>query len=474
MRQGLCAILAALALTGCASVREADVRLPGDFLAPQRQALPAADLDRWWPAFEDPELTALMDRALVEAPDARTAAARLAEARASRTSSLLGFLPQGGINGQASRTDTEQLDGTVVSIPGFSTSGVSESYTANFNVSWELDLFGRFFAARRAGNADVAGVRFQAEATRASLAAAVADSWFASKGLAIQLEDARETARIQRALADIVGTRAERGLAPTSEADRIAGDLAQAEAQVAALEAELQAARRSLLVLVGRGAEDLSVVPAEPELPAAPGVPETLPSELLARRPDVREAQARITSAAGRLDLTSLQLLPTLTLTPGIGWARNEQPGFFSETRSETLGGRVSIPVLEIPRILTDIRAQSARAEQAVIAYEKTVQTAFGEAENALVQLAADRRRVELLAAGEARAARAYEASRVGYARGLIDLENALAAERAWRGARSQLTAARVQMLRRTVQAYQALGGGWNSDLNDRTESARS
>jgi len=91
------------------------------------------------------------------------------------------------------------------------------------------------------------------------------------------------------------------------------------------------------------------------------------------------------------------------------------------------------------------------------------VQTAFGEAENALVRLEADRRRVALLTEGEARAARAYEAARIRYRRGLGDLQTALSAEQAWRATRAQLTTAQVQAVRRAVQAYQAVGGGWDA-----------
>ena len=89
------------------------------------------------------------------------------------------------------------------------------------------------------------------------------------------------------------------------------------------------------------------------------------------------------------------------------------------------------------------------------------MQTAYGEAENALVRLDADRRRVALLAEGAARAERAYEAARIRYQRGLGDLQTALSAEQAWRASRAQLTAAQVQAVRRAVQAYQAVGGGW-------------
>jgi len=466
------AVVAVLALAACASPRTPDLSLPGAFEAQPGVAQTVA-LDQWWTAFEEPELSGLVEQALAANTDVRTAAARLQEVRAQRNSAILSLFPQGDATGSGRRTETEQLSGTQVSIPGFSTSGTSEAYSANFNVSWELDLFGRTFAAARAANADVAAQRFAYEGVRAAIAAQVADSWFQARGLAIQLADARETARIQRELYDLAVKRAQAGLSASSEPDRIAGDLAQADAQVAALEAELQAQRRALLIQTGRAAEPTANIDAQPRVGTLPPVPATIPSELLGRRPDIREAQARVRSAAGRQDIAERAFLPTFNLTPGIGWSRQEQPGFESESWNWSIGGTVTQPILSIPRLLADLKAENARTEQAVINYERTVQTAFGEAEGALVRLDADRRRVALLRDGEVRAARAYEAARLGYSRGLTDLQTALSAEQAWRATRTQLTSAQVQALRRTVQAYRALGGGWNPDRPSPLAKAR-
>lgn len=466
--------LSAVALADCApSRRDVDVRLPQAFEAPQAPGAPAVSLDRWWLAFDDPQLTSLVESALARNPDAKSAAARLAEANAARASALLGFLPQGALTGSARKTHTEQLSGTVVNIPGFSTSGDSEAYAANFNVSWEIDLFGRIFAAARAANGDVSAARFGYEEVRAALAAQTADAYFQARGLAIQLADARETARIERSLYDILTKRAQHGLSATADADRVAGDLAQAEASVAALEAELQAQRRTLLILAGRTVEPTASVTITPAVGRAPPVPVTVPGELLMRRPDVRQAQATLAGQLGRVDVARLAFLPTLTFTPGLGWAKQVQPGFSSETSSWSIGGNISQPILNIPSLLAQLKGQKARADQAAYAYEKAVQTAFNESEGALVRLDADKKRVAILTDGEARARRAYEAARIGYDRGFTDLQTLLSAEQAWRAVRAQLTAAQVQSLRRTIQAYQALGGGWSGAASTPSPQAR-
>jgi NodT family efflux transporter outer membrane factor (OMF) lipoprotein len=460
-----CLLLAAcLAVAACAAPRKPDLRLPTAYEAPAGVPAGAVQLDRWWLAFQDPELTGLIDQALVANPDARSAAARLAEARANGVEALVHFLPQGDVTGSDRRTDTKQLAGTVFNFPGFSSSGVSKTEAANFNVSWEVDIFGRFFAARKAVNGDLAAARFDYEGARASLAANVADAYFQARGLAIQLADARETARIERELFDTATKRAQVGIGAGADADRVAGDLAQADAQAAGLEAQLQVQRRALLILAGRTIEPTANVAVDANVGQVPPVPAAVPSDLLKRRPDVREAEARVAGAAGRSEADILAFLPTLTFTPGLGWQKQSQPGFTTTVRTTTIGGAITQPLLSIPKLLAELKAQNARTEQAVIAYEKSVQTAFSESESALVQLDADKKRVALLADGEARAQRGYNANRIGYQRGLTDLQTALSAEQSWRATRSQLTAAQVQALRRTVQAYKALGGGWPAE----------
>ena len=465
---------ACLALSGCASSRDVDTRLPAAYEAPADASAQAdVDLAAWWTAFGDPKLTDLINQALANSTDARSAAAKLREARATRSGALTSFLPQGNIRGSGTKTHNEVIDGTSIEIPGFTNSGDSESYNANFDVSWEVDLFGRLWAARRAANAEMAAARLDYKAARASLAANVADTYFLARGLAIQLDDARATEHIQAELYRIVRIRAERGLGSTADADRVAGELAQAQSQVAGLEADLRAQQRNLLILVGRAIEPTANLPIEAEVGAVPEVPATLPGDLLARRPDVRRAEAMLISSLGRLDYAKLAFFPTVNFTPGIGIQKSVQPGFSATSQNWSIGGVVTVPVLDIPRLLTELHAQDARAEQAAIAYEKAVQTAFGEAENSLVQLAADRRRVTTLQAGEARSRRAYEASQRGYVAGFNDLQTTLNNEQAWRAVRTQKTVAEVQALRRAVQSYKALGGGWPLQTAPTNKEAR-
>jgi len=476
LRDTLWSAAALAGLTACAAagpVRSPDVAMPAAF----ERAAPAAaaPLDRWWQSFGDPQLTALIERALERGVDAREAAARLAEARATRRGALADYGLRGDLSASARAQGTEVLSGESAIVVGgagagglpggfggFDQEGVARSANVDFDVSWEADLFGRRAAARREADATLAAARFEYEASRASLAGNVADALFEARGLAVQLDEARETERIQRSLRDLTRTRADRGLAAPSDTARIEADLAQAVAEVERLAAELRASKRALLVLTGEAAAPTEGLALTGELRAPPPVPASVPGELLARRPDVREAEARLAAASGRLRLDELALFPRFTLLPGAGLSTSSGGFADATTAIWRVGAGLALPILDRPRLLSQLRAQEARAEQAVVGYERAVQTAFSEADQTLVRLAADRRRFDELSAGERQAERSFSAAGILYERGLTDLPALLDAERTYRGARSARTGAQVQALRRTVQAFRALGGGWS------------
>jgi multidrug efflux system outer membrane protein len=465
---------ATLGSSAAAATRVPPPRLPVAYEATSLgPSLSPATLDRWWLLFQDPVLNALEDEAFAAAPDALTAEARIVEARATRNSQIAQTLPTGQISAKASQEREHNLGGGQNAL--FPIGGVFESESVNLEPSWEIDLFGRLAEARKVAKADLAATRFNIEGSRASLAASVADDYFQATGLAIQIDDARETLRIETGLERIAQEKADFGLGAASDADRVAADVAQAQAQLEDLESQFHAARRALLVLIGQGGAPVESVPVKAEVADAPPPPQAVPSELLARRPDVREAEARFRAEAGTAKLRHLAIFPTFTFLPQLGLSRTVQPsvGFNAATNTLfpiqqtttlgfwTWGGGVTIPLLDIPRLLFDAKAEDARTREAAIVYEKTVQTAFSEAENALVNLAAGKRAAAVLSDGEVRAHRASEAAKTRYAMGLEDLTTALSAEEAWRTTHSALTSERVQALRRAVAAYKALGGGW-------------
>ncbi len=470
-----------LALGGCApsgKVSAPDVRLPAAY---ERTTPPAVDVaatpQTWWTLFADAQLDQLEGEALAKAPDARTALARLRQAYAIRSSALDAYNPQGGLAAQASdahnRTTYSGINLSGLSSGTGGTAGLAglsnlflpanetKTYQGSFNVSWELDLFGRRKAARRTANADILAARFEFEASRLSLEANVATSLFQARALAVQLDDARETARIAASLADVGRRKAERGLASSSDAARLAADADTARADAVRIEALFNAARRTLLVLIGRGAAPVESLAIEARLAPPPVLPSSAPSDLLRRRPDVREAEEKLRSAIGTLTLDRLALLPTLTLNPSTAGQRTEA-NYVSKTSIWTLAAGATEPVLDRPRLISAVRAQKARAEEAATLFEQSILNAYRDAENGLNQLDADRARLALLTDAEARSRFAFDANDRAYRDGLIDLTTLLDAERSWRASRSGLTALQAGALNDAVSTIKALGGGWS------------
>ena len=464
----LCAAPAAALLTACATgkVREADLRTPAAYEATQpSDAAPIAALDHWWTLYNDAQLTDLVEQALKNSPDARDGASKLEQALAVRQAALLSYNPQGNLSASISKPNYNSLNPARTAIQGFNPVqflGI-ETQSLGFPATWELDLFGRRAAAKRSAEADLRTARFTYDATRWSLAASVADSLFQARGQAIQLEQANETQRIEQQLYDVSKARVDHGLAPGSDTAQTLSNLQAAQAQVQALTAQLSAARRQLLLLVGRGVDPLASLPMPAEVGSPPPVPHAIPGELLTHRPDVREAQERVESAAGKLTLNKRALLPTFTLQPSAGLTQ-QGSGPNTQFSYWTLAAGATAPILDRPRLLALVRQQRAVAEQAAIAYEKSVQTAYSDAEQAFGYYDSDKNRVALLLQAEKNANFAYQAKQTGYARGLNDLQTALTAEASWRQARLTLAQAQVSVMQRSVQVFKAIGGGWTPE----------
>lgn len=447
------------AVAGCApSVRLSmpDLALPPAFeTRPSEKPAPATALDQWWLTFGDAQLTGLVSTALGQSTTARLAHARILEARALRAQARAETSPSGSVGGTTGLQGNERLWGAG------GAAGRSRFAQVNFTPSWEVDLFGRLAAVRERADLDLASSLFDLHATRMALAADVASALFDARSLAVQLADARVTLRIAYELAATARLGNERGLVPGADAARLNADVSNAEAEVTRLETALKTAKRSLLILAGTpnaATESLAIAPV---LDVPPDVPETAPGLLLTRRPDVRAAELALASAARSVTIDRLALFPGIDLRPEAGLsAASGAPG--GGTGLWSIAAGLTMPVLDRARLLAQLRVTQARGEQAVIRYEQAVQTAFGEAENSLARVAADRRRVEQLGRATEQAHYAFEAARTGYRAGLTDLTTLLQSEREWRATRSALTAAQASALIDTVDAFRALGGGWS------------
>lgn len=444
-------------MAGCAppvAIPPPQVSLPASFEARAQTGAPASNQlnEQWWNGFNDPQLNHLIGTALERSTTIRLAYARIAEARALRSQSRASTLPSGSLTGTATRQGNEGLWGT-----GTDTSPVN-SAQLSFTPSWEIDLFGRLDAIRDKADADAAASAFDFEGVRLSLAADVAASLFQARLLAAQLATAQETRDIATQLAAAARIGNDRGLTSGQDVARLETEAASASAEVERLDSELRVAKRSLLILTGTPTEPTASLAMEPALTRPPALPQSAPSTLLARRPDVRSAAASLQSAILTAQIDRLALFPRFTIQPGAGLTAVSGGG----TGLWSLAAGLAIPVLDRARLLAAMRVSEARGAQAAIQYEQAVQSAFGEAENTLARVSSGNRRVTELETAANNAEKAFAIARVSYQAGLIDLTTFLQVGRTWLQARNARDAGRAQLLSDTVAAIRALGGGWD------------
>lgn len=447
-------------MAGCApAVRISNpvTALPPRFEAPSAAPAHSLELDRWWLAFGDEQLTGLIGNALDRSTTARLAFTRLQQARAIRSLARAGTLPSGSVSASATEQGSERLWGSGTSSPG------RESYSVNFLPNWELDLFGRLSAIREQADVDRVAATYDFHAARLALAADVARGLFQARGLAVDLETAMQTREIAGRLVDAAHIGADRGLTTGQDLARLEADAASSAAEVMRLEGELQAAKRSLLILVGTPDAPTQSLDIAAALEPPPDLPEVTPGILLARRPDVLSAELALQSVILGARIDRLALFPRFDIQPGLGLAATGGPagggaGIWS------LAAGLTLPILDRARLLAQFRLSEARGEEAVVNYEKAVQTAFGETENALVRLQATKVRMVKLEEAEERARTAYNLATRGYRAGLTDLTTLLQTQRTWLQARAVRNQGRLAMLTGTVTAVRALGGGWAQD----------
>jgi multidrug efflux system outer membrane protein len=454
--------LPVLLLAGCATVGESWQRPSAANAQPDWSlALPAGEAPAdFWAAWNDPHMPDLIRAALGKNRDLRAAAARIAEARALAGVAAAADRPR--VDAQAAVTrDRQSEEGR------YSLAGVPNPVTqwqAGFDARWEIDLYGRLARAREAAAADLEAVRLAREALAVSLAAEVADTYFAlraaqarSATLERRIDAARDTVRLARG-------RVKAGLSPELDLRRAEDMLAQTEARLPPARAEAGLALRRLGVLCGGRAGDLVEALAAPAaLPGGwPEVPRLLPADLLDRRPDLRAAEARVEAATARIGVAQGGEKPRLSLAANLGTLAIGGGGLLqASSLFLNAGPALSLPLYNAGALAAETEAARARRETAVAEWEQAAAAAVAEVENAALGLAEARDRHAALDRALSAQAEALRLARLRYERGLTDFSVPLDAARQRFATETEAIDARAQQLRRQVALYKALGGGW-------------
>jgi NodT family efflux transporter outer membrane factor (OMF) lipoprotein len=458
---------AALALRGCGTVGP-DYTVPAsdvpaawigldDAVDPATVAATSADIGLWWRSLDDALLAALVDEAMQASPDLRSAQARLREARARRAVTRSDLWPSLAAAASGSRSESGDV--------------TREAYSAGFDASWELDVFGGVRRGVEAANADVDQAVANLADTRVSLAAEVALNYVELRALQIRLGIARDNLASQSETLQLTEWRAEAGLVSAQDVEQARTSREQTRAQIPSLETSSAETEHRLDLLLGEPPGTLHArLAAVGDLPAVPtGIAVGIPADALRRRPDVRAAERRLAAETARVGVAQAARYPSFRLSGSIGIEALSFGDLLDEAdSSSSLLGGITAPIFDAGRLRNQVLAQDAVREQALVAYEQAVLAALQEVEDALVALARNRESVEALTIATASARSAAELARQRYSTGLVDFQSVLDTGRSVLSAADSLASTRADGVLALIRLYKALGGGWSAPGDSR------
>lgn len=448
-----------IALSGCAigpDYERPPVELP-DKLAPAQSAAPMAE--RWWTLFGDPALDALIDEAITSNRDLAAAAQRIEQARAQFTVTRADQLPAFGIEGSRSRDRSSERG----SFPPPPESIESNTNRLVLRASWELDFWGKYRRATEAARADLAATEAGRDAIRASLVGEVARGYFNLRALDESRAVALRTLEGRRKGLELQRSRFDAGVAAELELRQVESDVAGAEALVPQIERNLAAQESALALLAGRSPRavfEARVARGPIVTPAAVEVPAGLPSDLLLRRPDLRQAEERLKAANARIGVARAAYFPSITLTGFYGGESQQLSDLFSgPARTWTLAAGLLQPVYGAGQIAAGVDLADARTREAALAYQQAIANAFRETRNAIVAQGTTREVLRAQRERERVLTRGLELSRLRHEGGTVSLFEYLETERQLLLVRLEAIAAERERRDAVVDLYLALGG---------------
>jgi outer membrane protein, multidrug efflux system len=450
-----------LALSACAlgpNYKRPEVAAPPIFRG-QEGAVEQASLADvpWWEVFDDPVLAGLVKESLANNYDLRQAITRIEQARAVGMQVRSGFFPQLGYEADVSR-GKNSVGGRVAPNAGKTV----DAYAGLLNASWEIDLWGRIRRSDEAARAEILASEEARRGVMLSLVSDVAQAYFELLELDLQLNIARRTAESFRDSLDIFRRRLEGGVASRLETDRAEASLASTEATVPNLERQIVIKENQINLLLGRNPATVQRGAPLTAQRMPPDVPAGLPSDLLERRPDVRQAEQTLVAANARIGVAVADFFPRLDLTSLFGFASPELSALTAgRNRVWSAASSLVGPIFQGGRLVGQYRQAEAEWEETRLRYEQTALNAFHEVSDALVS----RQKLTDVRAQQARAVSALRdsvsVSTQRYIAGLSSYFEVLEAQQQLFPAENALAQTELDQLLTIVQLYRALGGGW-------------
>ena len=427
-------------------------------------------IERWWTTFNDPQLDSLIRRAVNANLDVQLAEEKIRQARASLGIARGIFFPTIGTSGSYTRSFNAASGGVVVG--GTVTGGTGtrskphahDLWQAGFDSTWELDIFG---GVRRGIEAASASYEASIENRRdvlVTLLGEVATDYIQLRGFQQEAAIARENLTLQVKSLEVTRKKKELGNTTGLDVANAEAQAANTRSQIATFESESQQQIYALSVLLGEEPTALLMeLTPTAQIPVVPPiVPVGLPSELLRRRPDIRQAERQLAAATAQIGVATADLFPKFSLNGTLTVQGNRYEAISNwGNRFWSFGPSVSWPIFDAGQIWNNIEVQSALQAQALTTYRKTVLTAFQDVESALTAYAQEQQRRAALADAVAANQRAVTIANRGFEFGQTDFLNVLIAEGALYSTQNAFVQSNDAVATDLVAIYKALGGGW-------------
>jgi outer membrane protein, multidrug efflux system len=462
MKPGIFLLSAALLISGCTvgpNYQRPAVAVPTSYRGVAPDGTPQTDTaalgdQKWSDIFQDEQLRALIRTALQQNYDLRIAASRVLEAQAQLGITRADQFPTFGAG--AGIADVREAQSKL--LPAYETS----TGQVNLSAAWELDFWGKFRRATEAGRANLLASEWARREVVSTLVANVASAYFQLRALDLELEISKrtlssrqESLRLTRILSDGGST----SMLDVRQAEQL---VFTASAEIPALEQQIEQQENFVSILLGQNPGDVLRGQTLTGQRQPPEVPPGLPSSLLERRPDIRQAEAQLVAANAEIGVARAAYFPQISLSGAGGFQSSALSSLFSGPAGAwSFGASLTQPIFTAGRLRSEVRLAEARRQTAILFYQQSIQGAFRSVSDAMVAYRKTREfraQQELLFQSAQEAARLshmrYTGGVTGYLEVLTNETNAFSAELG-------LVQARLNELLALVEMYQALGGGW-------------
>jgi outer membrane protein, multidrug efflux system len=460
MHKGLMALLLAMTLAGCAlgpDYKRPAVQSPQAWRTEVSEARDVANT-AWWEQLGDPVLNDLIISALKENRDLKLAAARVEEYEGRLMVTRAGLFPEVGATGQGGRTRYSLKDNSLLS--GL-IANPHNSYKATLGAAWELDFWGRYRRADEAARADLLSTEDARQEVILSLVAGVASGYVYLLDLDSQLVIAKSTAEARKSTWDLFLKREKGGVVSDLEVSQIKAEYYQAAARIPSIEKMIGQQENALCILLGRNPAPIPRGKALDQL-ALPAIPAGLPSDLLERRPDIRQAEQNLISANAHIGEAKAMYFPEISLTGAFGWSSSHLSDLFKgSSRGWNYAGGASLPIFSGGAIMGQNKVARAVQKEALQSYQKTIQEAFREVDDSLSNQKKSREQLEAQK-NQVAALRDYaRIARARYDSGYTSYLEVLNAETSLFEAELSSTQTQGTVFTDLIGLYKAMGGGW-------------